>query len=319
MPRSAPSRRRLAAFAAAALLVVLLCLRRARDRAAAVPLSPLTAGRRVGADYADALPTGGPLAGEMDDLAAYARPGFDPADVDPAVRRFYERTADYDLAYDVAWWPGFRTGAALAARLTSRIEQLNLPGPGERGHRQTADAPFLASADAPFSASADARRMASEFRAVESAADPREGARLWTRIDPATGEAVFVAVYAAHERDGVRYVNIAAPLPWSNLSTVLRVDPLDAGDGRTGVELTTFEGDGDAGLYLVTPVGAFPLPLDQRFRVSPADAPGATDVPDGEDDARGDSETVVATHEMWLYGRQFLTIRYVAWPRDARQ
>ena len=292
----------------------------ARARETDVPFSPVFGDPRVGADFPErrGLTTAAEPRGEMDDMAAYARSaardgdedadaddsrGFDPAAVDPEVRRFYERTAEYRMAYRVRWHRGFRTGAALAAPLTTRIEQLNLPGPRD--------------------GEGEVRELRSRFAAIDPAADPRPGARAWVRTDGDSGEAVFVALYASHERDGERFVNIAAPLPGCNLSTVLRLSHLPVGGderadgrtaerddpraGRTGVELTT---DGDEpGLYLVTPLGAVALPMDQRFRVWPADVPGAPDAVDPR-------ATLVATHEMWFRGRPFLTVEYAMWPED---
>ncbi|UPV72875.1 hypothetical protein M0R89_09975 [Halorussus limi] len=277
----------LAPFAVALVLFAALAfaLRRAAARARGVPLSPLTAGRRVGADYPErrGIVADGEVRGEMDDLREFAGPDFDPGAVHPAVRNFYERTADYELAYEVRWHRPFRLGAALAAGLTGRVEQLNLPGPGESGVRE----------------------LDSRFARVDPDVDPRSGARAWVRTR-GDGTAVFVAIYAHHERGGTRYVNIAVPLPGANLSTVLR--PENLADGTDGLELTTLGGssdetDGDEGLFLATPLGNLALPLDQRFRVRPREeAP----------DAAG----VEATHEMWAFGRRFLTIRYTG--RNAR-
>ncbi|WP_313691987.1 hypothetical protein [Halorarum halobium] len=247
-----------------------------------VPLSPLTARRRVGRDWPERaeITTGREPLGEMDDLAAYARPGFDPDRVAPLVRAFYERTAEFDVAYDVRWHAPFRLGAALASPVTAALGQLNLPG-----------------------RSAEGRRLHSRFAEVRPDVDPREGARAWVRTDDG-GTAVFVAVYASHVRDGERFVNIAVPLPRSNLSTVLRIDHLDGGTAGengsesargTGVRLHT-EGPGDPGLYLRTPLGSVELPMDQTFTVRVA--------PEGED------ADLLATHEMWLLGRQFLTVWY---------
>ena len=286
-------------------------LRRAAARAADVPLSPLTAGWRVGADYLErrGIVTEEAVAGEMDDVTAFARPGFDPDRLHPQVRDFYEKTADYDLRYRTRWHRPFRFGAALASRLTSRLEQLNLPGPREGAVRE----------------------LRSRFAAVDPAADPRAGARAWVRTRP-DGRAVFVALYAHHDREGTRYVNIAVPLPSANLSTVLRPELLEFDDSDgAGLELTTLgeegdggEGDGDEGLFLQTPLGALALPLDQRFRVRPAGASGP-DAPAGVGFAERDAREpgleapfgIVATHEMWLFGRQFLTVEYAAGAEDS--
>nr|WP_303648783.1 hypothetical protein [Haloarchaeobius litoreus] len=254
--------------------------RLAGSRVTDIPLSPLTAGGRIGGDWVAraGVGTGDHPVGEMDDMTAFAHDGFDPGLVDPEVRAFYERTSEYELSLTAEWHRPFRTGAWLAGFLTGTIEQLNLPAPG------------------------DGRtvRLESQFERIDPALDPRDGARMWVRTDTDTGEGVFVAAYGSHVADGERYVNIAVPLPGCNLSTVLSLRNLDSG----AVELTT-EAPGDPGLYLVTPAGAFELPMAQRFRVWPADSAAApTDV------RRTEGAAVVATHEMWLCGRQFLTVRY---------
>ncbi|MFC7167381.1 hypothetical protein [Halospeciosus flavus] len=286
----------LTSFVLLALAVALRSVLRARARVPDAPFSPLTARWRVGPDWPErrGVTTGDRPAGEMDDLAAYARDDFDPDDVHPAVRRFYERTGDYAMVFDVHWHRPFRLGAALAAPVTSLLEQLNLPGP-----RSEDDGPWT---------------LESEFLDVDSAADPREGARAWVRTAAETGAAVFVAVYGSHVSDDERYVNIAAPLPHSNLSTVLHLSHFDGTAEGTGLELTTAAA-GDPGLYLVTPLGTFELPVDQTFRVWPPDAPNAPDAPDTPDartdsDEESEEDTLVATHEMWLSGRQFLTVTY---------
>lgn len=314
------SRRITVGFVAAVVAAVaaLACaLRRGVSRARDVPLSPLTAGWRVGADYPErrGVAADGEVAGEMDDVSEYAGPEFDPEAVAPAVRAFYERTADYELAYRADWHRPFRVGAALAGRLTSRIEQLNLPGPGESSPGESSSDESFPGESSP--GESGARELESRFARVEPTADPRPGARAWVRTRP-DGTAVFVAVYAHHERDGRRYVNIAVPLPGTNLSTVLRPENLESeAGGPGGLELTTLggPGDGDAGLYLVTPLGSVALPLDQRFRVRPADDGTGALADDGDGDAPGSGAGIVATHEMWLFGRQFLTIRYSGRPR----
>lgn len=253
-----------------------LALGAARWHAQDVPFCPLVAGRYVGTDWPQRRGIAGePVAGEMDDLVSYARPGFDPDRVDPAVRALYERTADFEMTLAADWHRPFRTGAALAARSTSHLQQLNLPGPGA-GPRTVESA--LYRLDAP---------------------DPRDDPRLWVRTDRETGEAVFVAVYASHVRDGERLVNIAVPLPGCNLSTVMRMRHLGA-----GLELTTDCPTG--GLYLVTPAGPLALPASQRFRVYPGwhvDAPRSPDGPPAD---------VLASQELWLAGTKFLTVRYAA-------
>ncbi|WP_435145154.1 hypothetical protein [Halobaculum sp. P14] len=274
------------AVAAGLAAVVVGWLRRARRAAADVPLSPLTAAGRVGPDWPErtGVATETEPPGEMDDFSAFARPGFDPERVPAEVRDFYERTAAYRMTYRVRWHAPFRLGAAAVAPLTGALEQLNLPGRSGRGGR-----------------------LHSRFVGVSDDADPRDDARAWVRTDD-DGDAVFVAVYASHRRDDERFVNIAVPLPGGNLSTVLRMEHLDGDDsgvesrddpgGESGGVLLHTRAAGDPGLYLVTPLGAVALPMNQEFRVRP--------------DRSGAESGIVATQEMWLCGRQFLTVEYRA-------
>ena len=274
------------AAAVAGCLALVFALVRSRRGARDIPLSPLTAGRHVGPAFVERRNVGaGERGGEMDDMGEFARDDFDPVAVDPTVRAFYEETAEFGMRYRVRWHRGFRLGAALAARLTTRLGQLNLPGPIARQRW---------------------RRLDSRIIGLDPDVDPRDGARAWVRTDSDTGEAVFVAMYG-HHRDGEagggvvsndvageRYVNIAVPLPASNLSTVLRIEHLDDAPTPGGVRLTT-RARSDPGLYLVTPVGTFALRMNQTFRVWP----------DPDDPTR-----LEAAHEMWVLGRQFLTVEY---------
>ena len=270
------------------LIVGISAILRTAKKAGSIPLRPLTGRWRIGAEYFERrdVPTVGTCRGQLESLDAYARSGFDPGTIHPDVRHFYERTATYTLIYDVTWHRGFRIGAALASRLTSRIEQLNLPGPRE----------------------SSPRTLRSRFVEIDDRIDPLSGSRAWIRTDPSTGHAVFVAIYALYRKGDVTYENIAVPLPWSNLSTILHVDALGAGS-HPGIELTTESNTdtGDEGLYLVTPLGAIGLPLDQTFRV------WAADMPDAPSDITGGNATIIATHEMWIWGRKFLTIDYAGW------
>jgi hypothetical protein len=254
---------------------------RGRTAVRDVPISPVTADWFVGPDFVhrSGLTTGDPVDGELDDLSTLTSDTFDPAELDPDVRRFYERTGEYSLRYRTTWHPPFRTGAALASRLTHRVQQLALPGPDDESWHGL-ESEFLA-VEEPGSVTGGTDRPR------------REDVRAWTRTDPETGAAVFVALYATHERDGERLVNIAAPFPGGNVSTVLRPELLDDGThGPGGIRLTTDGGD-DAGLYLRTPFGPVKLPAGQEFRVW-----------------RSGDGTLGAVHEMWLLGRRFLTVDY---------
>ncbi|MDS0300051.1 hypothetical protein NDI76_14995 [Halogeometricum sp. S1BR25-6] len=260
----------------------------ARRAARDVPLSPLHGDGYVGATWpARRGLRGGRVSGEMDSLADYARPGFDPDAVHPDVRALYERTDSFGMTVDAAWHRPYALGARAASRWTSRIEQLNLPGPGD-----------------------DPKRVSSDLFALSDAAaaeDPRDDPRLWVRTDDETGEAVFVAVYASYVDGGERFVDIAVPLPGANLSTVLRIEH----DGAAGgVALTTNCPNG--GLYLHTRAGAVRLPAAQRFRVRPASDPDAPFSDSGDFEGLGDGADVLAEQRIALCGLPLVTVRYAA-------
>ena len=280
-------RRALKALAIGAFALLVLALRRARKHAREVPLSPIAAGWYVGPNFVEreGLTTGEEPAGEVADVAHFAGEAFDPDRLHPEVRRFYERTAAYEMRYRANWHRPFRTGAAVASRLTSRIEQLNLPGPGDESWHRL-ESRFL-DIEEPGSVAID-----------DDPAEPaREDVRAWVRTDPETDEAVFVALYATHHRDGDGFANISVPVPGGGVDTVLRPENLviAGDDDRTGIRLTT-EISGDPGLFLRTPAGPFAVPGGQRFDVWPAE--------------NGDEPRLRATHEMWLLGRPFLTVEY---------
>lgn len=243
------------------------------------PLSSLTADRWVGEEYLERNGVVGPHSptGQLDLLSAYARPGFKPEAVHPAVRTFYEETHAYELQYDVQYHTGFRIGAQLGSWVTARIEQLNLPAPG-----------------------APTKRTDSQIVDIDDAADGRTGTRAWVRTDTETGNAVFVAAYATHEHKGETYMNIGLPLPQCNLSAVLWIDSLDIDADGQGIRLSSQRRNepGDEGIYLRTPVGPVRLPMHEDFRVWPV-----------KPEARSESD-LKAEHRLWLFGQRFLTITY---------
>lgn len=296
-----------------------------------VPLARVRARGPIGVDFPDRSGLAGErLVGEMDDLDAFAREEFDTTRVAPAVRRFYERTSEYRMSVTADWHRPFRTGGALAAPLTSALEQLNLPSP------RTPERVRVVENDL-YAVDPDA--------AAVSTGELGADARFWVRTDVDTDEAVFVAVYSSHVHDDTRYVNIGVVLPGATLSTVLeprelplaarddvedgaRSDVDAAGTDDVGVELAT-RARGHPGLFYSLPGGDFRLPMHQTFRVWPADATPAPSRREStragattgrsidrvlralpEDASRSDS--IVATQDMWVYGRRFLTVTYAA-------
>ena len=255
-------------------------LRWAHHSARGIPLSPLHGDRHIGPFWPDRRDLRGDrVPGEMDSLADYTRPGFDPDTVHPDVRALYEQTASFEMTITATWHRPYSLGARLASWWTRRIEQLNLPGPD-----------------------GDPKRVSSELFALTepaATADPRDAPRLWVRTDDDTDEGVFVAIYASYVEDGERFVNIAVPLPDASLATVLRLEHYGE-----GVALTTDCPNG--GLYLHTAAGAFKLPASQRFRVAPVHEPAA---PTKDSPIETD---ILADQRIRLFGLPLVTVRYAA-------
>ena len=247
-----------------------------------LPVSRLTSRGRVGSDYLDryGLRADGDAAGMVDRFSAFDGPRCEAAAVHPEVRRFYERTADYALHVEPSWSPGLRLGARLYAWLGRRVEQMNF---GVHGR-----------APEPLS---------SRIVSVDDAADGRADVRSWVRTYDDTGAAIYVALYATHRLDGTPYMNIAFPLPWTNLTSVLSVERLGDGDPG-GVELSTGTG-GDAGIYLRTQLGPLRLPMDETIRVSASGADVGVDA-----GLEGSDADLYARHEVRLFGRRFLELDY---------
>lgn len=204
--------------------------------------------------------------GMLDDLAVLERQGFDPADVSPAVRAVYERSAATTLSVEATWSRGLRRPSRLLSRIGGAIGQLHLPA-----HDVHVD--DLVSAVVP----------------ITEPGQGRPDARAWLRWYGDSGRSMYVASYETHTQEGVRYLNVAFPLPGCNLTGVLR--PENDGDGLV---LSSHRDAGDdAGLYLGTPVGLLRLPLSERLRLQP-DGDGGVD----------------AVHEVDLRGRRLVTLAY---------
>ncbi|MBX7082643.1 MAG: hypothetical protein K1X88_25785 [Nannocystaceae bacterium] len=133
---------------------------------------------------------------------ALRSPGFDPAAVDPAIVRFYEHTAAYELRIEPRWRGPFRALGWLIARIFARrLAQLNLP--------------------------LSRREVASGVRSRVVALCDGDGRRLhtgWVRTSIATGMPLFVGDYGLATIPGcdTPCVRVVFPLPHGNAIVALR-------------------------------------------------------------------------------------------------
>jgi hypothetical protein len=226
----------------------------------------------VGVDFFDragAVDASRPVRGQLDHLDDFAREGFDPARVDPRVRAFYERTAAHALRAEAVWHAPFGAPAVLfrcAAR--GLLGQLELPLRDEQGET-----------------------VHTRFFALDDARDGRAGARGYVRAygEGEAARANYVAAYAAQPGRGGTYLSCAFPLPFASLLGLLR---FEQGARAGGLSLTSERRGDDAGMFLVTPLGALRLPMWERI------------------DVWADGDSLRAEHRVRILGLRCVTLSY---------
>jgi len=289
----------LVGFVLCGVLAFRLCPPPVRAISVGIPFSRLEAKGRVGprffegAELVDESSGRAPV-GLTEAFTEYARPGFDAGACATEVRDFYERTADHWLVVRAHWSPGFRLAGLLWHALARRLGQLAIP---VRDAKQSG-------------------AVTSRIVPLRDDRDGRTSVRAWVRsyraVSGGEGEVIYVAAYSSHVTGGIRYMNIAFPLPSSNMTSILHLSSLDRGGG---VRLTTrgpcAARDGDEGVWGVTRLGAFRLPLDETIDVWATSRDAGWQerwtCPEG---AASEACTVLATHDMWLLGFRYVRLVY---------
>ena len=264
-----------------------------RRLAPGVPFSLFGSAGWIGPDYFDRIgavchmPI--PPTGLVDNLDEYLRPDFDTRTVHPDIRAFYEKTSEFGLVVMPDWKPGFRLGARLFRRWGEHAGQLCLP----------------------LGAESQELRIASRIFKLDDRCDGRTNVRAWIRTYTDTGLPVYVAAYSTHTAALQTYMNIAFPLPRGNLASILRLEALPGSDGAwNGVRLTTL-GSGDEGVYFANGVLPVRLPLNETIRVW---TPGMPGIPVAMKRMPNAAVTVLARHDLWLFGIHYLTLDYYIFP-----
>ncbi|AFK18227.1 hypothetical protein HFX_0500 [Haloferax mediterranei ATCC 33500] len=265
-------------FAVPALVGWRLAIPESRARSPGIPISRLTGGWSIGEDFLERRELTGDatVSGMMDEVDAYQSDRFDPSAVAPSVRRFFERSGDYELAVSPDWKTPWRQLAILYRPVATWIGQLSVP---------------LVSATGELA-------LSGRVVAVNGV-DAQTGDRAWVRSNAgrATGadSMTYVGIYDRYVSTGRSYLRVTFPLSGSNLTGILRVE--NGGADGEALVLSSFPEGGngdDAGLYLLVGGGSVRLPLNETLVVEPDDESGS----------------VHAVHRVELLGVRVFTLRY---------
>ncbi|WP_000789562.1 YndJ family protein [Bacillus cereus] len=191
---------------------------------------------------------------------------FDEREVSPLIIDFYEHTKNYQLKANIMWSQWFRPFAFLYEKMSRHMQQIHL-GMGNRWEV-----------------------MSGNIIAIEKEQDGREDVRAWIRKNE-QGETIFVALYSHHTYDGETYMNIALPLPFSNMTGILKL----RNENKNLIITSRLREStkGDEGIYLHTRFCTLRLPLAETFTIK-----------------EKANKALVAHHQMWIFGVKFLEIDY---------
>jgi hypothetical protein len=241
----------------------------------------------IGRDFFDRLAAREGLVARRSDVSgllptidALLGAGFDPKLVHPAVRRFYERTGEYELEAWAEWCGMFRPfGRLLALLFSRRLQQLNVP---------------LSGLDVRLGTTSEVIQLV----------DPASGELHytgWLRTLRATENVLYAGAYSVTRVPGFDRpcVKVVFPLPNGNAQVFLK--PEITADGSLTVT-SSGRGFGDPGFYFT---------VHRRGRV------WARYVRAMRESIRvfADNQDVRADHQMWLWGATFLRLHYRLRPR----
>ncbi|KUL22675.1 hypothetical protein [Actinoplanes awajinensis] len=253
---------------------------RAEELPFVVPLEART--NRVGTGFvrelADVL--GGTYRADTEDegivasLDELAGPQFDPSDVDPLVREFYEHTSRFTLTIVPEWRLWVRPGYLLYRNLVARpLGQANVP----MNQRETM------------------RGVRSRIDTITLKDQEQVGVRGWIRSFADTDEPIYVGIYTTYRHEGRGYVSVGFPVPHGSFTATLLPLPRPGG----GLVLTSRSDLAHPGHYLSS--------IDPRTRdLTTLAVHGFTE----QLDVHTEDGRLHAEHAFSLYGLPFLTLRY---------
>jgi hypothetical protein len=214
------------------------------------------------------------IVASVDDLAG---PEFDPAQVDPLVREFYEHTTRFTLDIDPEWRAWVRPGYLLYRTLVARpLGQASVPmnqREAQRGVRSRIDT----------------------ITSVDSDAGPGLDIRGWIRSFADTDEPIYVGIYTTYRSEDRGYVSVGFPLPQSSFTATLAPRARPGG----GLVLTSRSDLKHPGHYLTF--------IDPESReLTTLAVPGFRE----ELDVYVEAGALRAEHAFWVFGIPFLVLHY---------
>ena len=236
-----------------------------------------TLAHELGAHYtADARDTG--IVASLDALSG---PAFDPAQVDPLVRDFYEHTTRFALDIVPEWRLWVRPGYLLYRTLVARP---------------------LGQASIPMNQREAQRGIRSRIDTI-SGIDGTVSVRGWIRSFADDDEPIMVGIYTTYTHEDRGYVSVGFPVPDGSFTATL----LPRSRPDRGLTLTSRVRDGQAGHYL-------------SYVDTDADELTALAVHGFEEqlDVFVEDGTLRAEHAFWLFGFPFLTLHYRIARKPAR-
>ena len=251
-----------------------------------VPLESRT--RYVGTDYVRLLAAvlegtyvrDAPDAGILASLDALVGPDFDPAVVDPAVRRFYEHTSRYQLDIVPEWRRWVRPGYLLYRTVVARP---------------------LGQANVPMNQRDALRGVHSRIDTIDVDGDGIPEVRGWIRSFADDDAPIYTGIYTTYRDDERGYVSVGFPLPQGSFTATLVPRAREGG----GMTLTSRSDLPHPGHYL-TYVDPASRQLTTLAVAGFAEELQVFVSPEGE---------LRADHSFWVFGLPFLVLHYQIKPK----
>lgn len=224
----------------------------------------------IGGEYrADARDVG--IVASLDELAG---PRFEPGDVDPRVREFYEHTTRFTLDIIPRWRLWVRPGYLLYRTVVA--------GP-------------LGQANVPMNQRETQRGIRSRIDTISRVQDGVVSIRGWIRSFADTDEPIYVGIYTTYRHGDQGYISVGFPLPQASFTATL--EPRSRPGG--GMTLTS-RGHGDHPGHYLTYVDA------ATRRLTALSVQGFAE----QLDVYITNGDLVAEHAFWVFGLPFLVLHY---------